>query len=124
MKSIGVMLLSVWLLAAQWIGGMATAGGADRTTTHGSFSCCPPAEAAQCNAHCCLTPSAPSDTPMAPNSLPPSAHRTSLEAPALLALLWTLPMAQGVSSSPVSPDPDATTPPGEPLYLRHSVLLI
>ena len=122
MKSLCVMLLSVLLLAAQWAGAMPAMGGTE--VSGASFSCCPPAEAAQCSAHCCLTPSAPSDTPMAPNSLPPTAHRPSLEAPALLAILWTLPVAQGVSASPVSPDPDATIPPREPLYLRHSVLLI
>lgn len=61
---------------------------------------------------------------MSPSSLPSSAPRTSLEAPALVALLWTLPSAQGPSASPASPDFDAATPLGEPLYLRHSVLLI
>jgi hypothetical protein len=122
MKTFCVMLLSALLLAAQWAGGMPTGAGANAKET--AFSCCPPAEAAQCNAHCCLTSSAPAETPLTPNSLPPTAHRPSLEAPALLAILWTLPLAQDTSPSLLPPDPDASTPPGEPLYLRHSVLLI
>ena len=128
MKLLGNCILSLLLLAMPlWISPSASVSGsawANANADSEKDSCCRPATAHRCRAHCCV--SAPeSPTPRVPLKAAPVAPEGKAPSPsALLVALWQIPAAPLQISSGASPAIAGAVTPRVPLFLRHATLLI
>ena len=122
MKTWASLLLSLLVWGLQVFGGQPKATGADAT---GETSCCRPSAKHHCSSPCCIESDSGSPSQRAPEGIPSSPNRSSLDIPALTvaSLLFILYRRSGTSVTP-STAPTAVATPALPLFLRHGVFLI